>query len=157
MTMTQPAEKAVRELFADLRDAWDRGDGDAYGACFTEDATYTTFVGTVYHGRADIAAGHQALFGAFLKGTRMYEQIDEIRFLGPDAAVVVGRGEVAKKRPRELGKVQTYTLVREADGRWRIAAFHNTKRRSLMEAVSFRLLPASRPLGAAPGASAARA
>lgn len=87
----------------------------------------------------------------------MYEQIDEIRFLGPDAAVVVGRGEVAKKRPRELGKVQTYTLVREADGRWRIAAFHNTKRRSLMEAVSFRLLPASRPLGAAPGASAARA
>ncbi|WP_113703769.1 SgcJ/EcaC family oxidoreductase [Nonomuraea lactucae] len=148
MATIQTGERAVRELFDQLKDAWDRGDGDAYGACFTEDATYTTFVGTVYRGRADIAAGHQALFGAFLKGTVMFNDLVEIRFLGPDAAVVLGTGDVGRKRPRALGKVQTYTLVREADGRWRIAAFHNTKRKSLMEAVSFRLLPASAPRGA---------
>ncbi|MFF5532961.1 hypothetical protein ACFY71_10815 [Streptomyces cinerochromogenes] len=56
--------------------------------------------------------------------------------------MVTGRGDTYKgSRPRRLGKVQTYTLVREADGEWRIAAFQNTKRRPLMEAVSFRFAP----------------
>ncbi|MER6948757.1 SgcJ/EcaC family oxidoreductase [Nonomuraea sp. NPDC000554] len=145
MNTTHTAEQAVRELFGAMEDAWNRGDGAAYGACFTADASYTSFVGTVYRGREDIAAGHQALFDSFLKGTTMFNEIAELRFYGSDAAVVTGRGEVAKKRPGKLPKVQTYTLVREADGRWRIAAFHNTRRRSLMEAISFRFVPASAP------------
>ncbi|MEV4576844.1 SgcJ/EcaC family oxidoreductase [Nonomuraea jabiensis] len=137
----------IQDLFAELEDAWNRGDGAAYGACFTQDATYTTFVGTVYHGRDDLAAGHQALFDTVLKGTKMFNEIAEVRFHGPGTAVATGRGDVAKKRPAKLTKVQTYTLVREADGRWRIASFHNTRRRPLMEAVSFRYVPASRPRG----------
>ncbi|NJP95273.1 SgcJ/EcaC family oxidoreductase [Nonomuraea sp. FMUSA5-5] len=143
--MITTAEQDVRTLFADLEDAWNRGDGHAYGACFTEDASYTTFVGTVYHGRDDLAAAHQALFDSVLKDTRMFNEITGIRFLGPGVAVVTGRGEVAKRRPRTYGKVQTYTLVREGDGRWRIAAFHNTQRKPLMEAVSFRFVPGSAP------------
>ncbi|WP_460917032.1 SgcJ/EcaC family oxidoreductase [Plantactinospora veratri] len=60
----------------------------------------------------------------------MADEIERIRFLGPDTAVLTGRGDTYKgRRPRRLGKVQTYLLVREEDGRWRIAAFHNTKRR----------------------------
>jgi hypothetical protein len=56
--------------------------------------------------------------------------------------VVNGRGDTYKgRRPEKLGKVQTYTLVREGDGQWRIAAFHNTKRKPLMEAASFRFAP----------------
>lgn len=143
--ITTDAEQDIRALFADLEAAWNRGDGDAYGACFTEDASYTTFVGTVYRGRADLASGHQALFSGVLKGTRMVNEITEIRFYGPGVAVVTGRGEVSKKRPGKLAKVQTYTLVREADGRWRIASFHNTKRRPLLEAMSFKFVPASAP------------
>jgi uncharacterized protein (TIGR02246 family) len=138
-------EQEVRDLFDALVSAWDANDGDAYGACFTEDASYTTFAGTVYQGRADIAAGHRALFRTFLKGSRMFNELTGIRFHGPDVAVVTGRGDVGKKRPGRLGKVQTYTIVREADGRWRIAAFHNTRRRPLMEAVSFRFVPDSAP------------
>lgn len=49
-------------------------------------------------------------------------------------------------KARRLGKVQTYVLVRESDGRWRIAAFQNTKHRRLAEAVSFRFAPGTRPL-----------
>ncbi|MET7330581.1 SgcJ/EcaC family oxidoreductase [Nonomuraea sp. NPDC005650] len=137
----------IQELFAELEDAWNRGDGAAYGACFTGDATYTTFAGTVYRGRDDLAAGHQALFDTVLKGTRMFNELTGVRFYGPATAVVTGKGDVARKRPGKLAKVQTYTLVRETDGRWRIAAFHNTRRRPLIEAVSFRYVPASRPRG----------
>ncbi|MFC5835584.1 SgcJ/EcaC family oxidoreductase [Nonomuraea insulae] len=143
--ITIDAEQEIRALFADLEDAWNRGDGDAYGACFTEDAGYTTFVGTVYRGRADLISGHRALFGSVLKGTRMFNEVTGIHFYGPGVAVVTGRGEVSRKRPGRLAKVQTYTLVREAGGRWRIASFHNTKRRPLLEAMSFRFVPDSAP------------
>ncbi|MGC4941123.1 SgcJ/EcaC family oxidoreductase [Kribbella sp. DT2] len=146
MTDTTRGELEVRQVLDRLAESWNRGDATAYGENFTEDATYVTFVGTVYRGRADIAAGHAALFGKFLKGTKLYSEVLDVRLYGERAAIVVTRGDVAKKKPATLAKVQTYTLVREGDGRWRIAAFHNTKHARLMEAVSFRFLPASAPL-----------
>ena len=51
------------------------GNWDAWSDQFTEDATYTSFVGTHYRGRADIAASHAALFGKFLKGTKLFDEI----------------------------------------------------------------------------------
>jgi uncharacterized protein (TIGR02246 family) len=147
MISTQSAEQAVRRVFAAMEDAWNRGDADAFGACFTAEATYTTFMGTVYRGRADIAEGHRALFAKALKGTTMVNELADIRFAGPDVAIVTGRGDVGARRPRRLPKVQTYTLVREADGQWRIAAFHNTRRKPLMEALTTRLAPGSAPRG----------
>ncbi|HEY4570228.1 MAG TPA: SgcJ/EcaC family oxidoreductase [Kribbella sp.] len=130
-----------------LAAAWNRGDGAAYGQEFTTDASYVTYVGTVYRGRDDLAAGHAALFGKFLKDTQMFTEVVELRTYGERTAVVVTRGDVGKKRPRRLTKVQTFTLVLGDDGQWRVAAFQNTKHRRLMEAVSFRMLPASAPLG----------
>ena len=126
------------------QDAWNRGDGVGYGACFTVDATDVTFVGTTYHGADEIGRAHQALFDSFLKGTRLFVEIDDIRMLTPDTAVVVTRGEVAKKTPRKLGKVATYTLVRQ-DGQWLIAAVQKTKHKPLMEAISFKFQPATVP------------
>lgn len=136
---------AIRALLARSQDAWNRGDGAAYGACFTADATDVTFVGTVYHGGPEIGRAHQALFDSFLKGTRLSLQILDIRRYGADTAVVTTRGEVAKKTPRRLGKLATYTLVRGTDGQWRIAAVQKTRHKSLMEAISFRFQPATRP------------
>ncbi|MGI5447413.1 SgcJ/EcaC family oxidoreductase [Streptomyces sp. CA-243310] len=135
-------EAAVREVLARLVAAWDRHDAEAYGALFTEDASYTTYIGTLYRGRRDIVESHRTLFAGFLKGTRLADEMFDIRFHGSATAVVTGRGDTYKgKRPRKPGKVQTYTVVLEADGQWRIAAFHNTRRKPLMEAVSYRLAP----------------
>ncbi|MEU8150619.1 SgcJ/EcaC family oxidoreductase [Nonomuraea sp. NPDC048901] len=136
---------AIRTVLQRSQDAWNRGDGAAYGACFSDDATDVTFVGTVYHGGAEIGRAHQALFDSFLKGTQLVMEILEIRRYGADTAVVVTRGEVVKGTPKKLGKLATYTLVREADGQWRIAAVQKTKHKGLMEAVSFKFQPATKP------------
>ena len=88
------------------------------------------------------------MFRRFLKGTKIANTVVDVRFYGPNAAVVCTRGDNFKRRrpaDTKLAKVQTYTLIREDDGQWRIAAFHNTKRKPLMEGVSFRFLPDSRP------------
>ncbi|MDR7167962.1 uncharacterized protein (TIGR02246 family) [Nocardia kruczakiae] len=138
---------AIRALIERSRDAWNRGDGAAYGACFTADATDVTYLGTVYHGGTEIGGAHQALFDSFLKGTRLTVDIVEIRRYGGDTAVVVTRGESSKGQPKKLGKLATYTVVREADGEWRIAAVQKTQRKTLMEALTFRMQPATRPAG----------
>ncbi|SES70993.1 YybH family protein [Nonomuraea wenchangensis] len=135
---------AITEVLRRGQDAWNAGDGAAYGACFTDDATDVTFVGTVYHGAAEIGRAHQALFDSFLKDTLLTIEIVEIRRYG-DAAVVLTRGEVAKGAPKKLGKLATYTLVRQAGGQWRIAAVQKTKHKPLMETVSFTFQPATRP------------
>ena len=114
----------------------------------TEDATYVTFVGTLYQGRRDIVESHRTLFAKFLEGTKLADEIQGIRLPGPDLAVVNSRGDTYKgdKRPSRLTKTQTTVLVREGDGQWRISAFHNTKGKPLMEAVSFKPPRAPSPL-----------
>lgn len=131
-----------------LIDAWARGDAEAYGRLFTEDGTYTTYVGSHYEGRADITEGHRALFKDFVKGTKVAVSYLDLRFLGKDAAVLTGRGDdysSGKPGLADLSKVQTYTLVRDTDGAWRIAAFHNTQRQNVMERFSFLYSPATAP------------
>ncbi|MEV7235764.1 SgcJ/EcaC family oxidoreductase [Streptomyces sp. NPDC051020] len=138
----------MRPVLDRLTVAWNAGDGAAYGAEFTADATYITYVGTLYTGGAEIGTAHQALFDGFLKGTRLASEIVSMRLTGPDAALVVTRGAVHKGRPGRLDKIQTYALARRADGDWKIAAFQNTRNKALMEALSFRLQPATRPAAA---------
>jgi uncharacterized protein (TIGR02246 family) len=142
---TQSDLTAIQAVLQQSQEEWNRGDGTAYGACFTADATDVTFVGTVYHGGNAIGRAHQALFDSFLKRTRLTLEILDIRRYGADAAVVVTRGDVAKGTPRRLGKLATYTVVRDGDGQWRIAAVQKTQRKPLMEAISFKFQPATRP------------
>ncbi|WP_040791834.1 SgcJ/EcaC family oxidoreductase [Nocardia paucivorans] len=137
---------AIHDLIDRSRQAWDRGDGAAYGACFTDDATDVTYVGTVYHGGAEIGRAHQALFDSFLKDTRLTIEILDIRYYGADTAIVVTRGETSKRRPKKLGKLATYTVVRDTAGQWRIAAVQKTQRKPLMEAFTFLSRPAARPV-----------
>jgi len=137
-------EAGVRALFAQLVEAWNRGDGAAYGECFTDDATYVAWVGTLYRSGSDIGRSHQVLFDTFLKDTKMTIEGDvDVRFYGEDTAVLTTRGDVGKK-PSKGAKVQTFTLVRQ-HGTWKIAAFQNTRRHSLLERISFRFQPGIRP------------
>lgn len=141
-------QRAVCDTLHSLAEAWGAGDATAYGGHFTADATYTTYVGTHYQGRRDITEAHRALFGGFLKDTRLADSFLGIRFYGPDTAVVTSRGDTytgKPKKPAELSKTQSYTLVRQNDRSWRIAAFHNTQRQSVMERISFLWDPSTRP------------
>ncbi|WP_327587793.1 SgcJ/EcaC family oxidoreductase [Nonomuraea sp. NBC_00507] len=137
--------RAITAVLDRLTTAWNRGDGSAYGAQFTADATYITYVGTLYIGAQEIGDAHQVLFDSFLKGTNLASQTRSIRFTGPDTALVITRGDTYKGKPGKLHKIQTYTLLRQPDGDWKIAAFQNTKHQAVMEAISFAFQPASKP------------
>lgn len=118
-------------------DAWARVDAASFGACFTDDATYTTWFGVVYRGPAEIADAHRALWAGPLRGTRLDTEVEEVRFLTDDVAVLATRGDVvrgtAARRPAT--KTQTWVAVREAD-RWRFAVFVNVRRRRALSAFT---------------------
>ena len=127
---TAPDAQAVRDLFRQLLAAWGRGDGAAYGALFTGDAEYVAFDGSNRRGAAAIATEHQQLFDTWLKGTRLVGQIDSLRFLGPDVALVhASGGTIFSGQKDERGRrpsIQTLVAVRRSHG-WRFTAFHNTR------------------------------
>ncbi|WP_037577758.1 SgcJ/EcaC family oxidoreductase [Phaeacidiphilus oryzae] len=129
--------RAIRELGQRLQDAWNRGDAVGYASCFTEDASFVAWNGERGFGREAIAAAHRPLFAGPLAGSRM-SLTDRrlggrhLRFVREDVAIVVAPGVVTRagedpERP-EHASVQTFVLTRDAERRWRVAAFQNTRR-----------------------------
>ena len=132
MTRTDADHARVEELLAALADAWNDGDADAYGALFTEDASYVTFMGEVSRGREQITDGHRWLF-ARMPGSTMTPGTKtrrDIRFPARDTAVVVGQGPGTTAPGPEFAadRVSTvsFVAVRTDDG-WRFAHFQNTR------------------------------
>ena len=130
----QADEKAIMDLFRRLLDDWGRGDGEAYGSRFTEDADYVAFDGSHTKGRREISGSHQELFDRWLKGSRLTGRVLSIKFPSPDVALVHTTGDTllrGKMRPSpERHSIQTLVAVREGAG-WRFAAFHNTRVRPI--------------------------
>jgi uncharacterized protein (TIGR02246 family) len=140
-TTTNPAdEAAVRGLYQQLMDGWNRGSGDAFAAVFTEDGDLVAFDGTHFVGRKEIAPFHQQLFDKWMKGTRLVGQVNYVRFLSPDVAVMHAVGGTVmpgKTEPSpERDSIQTLVATRQG-GEWRITAFQNTRVRLMGNAAAF--------------------
>jgi uncharacterized protein (TIGR02246 family) len=91
-------ETAVRGLYQQLMDGWNQGSGAAFAAAFTDDGDLVAFDGTHLKGRAQIAAVQQRLFDKFLKGTRLVGSVEQVRFLGPETAVMHAVGNTVMRR-----------------------------------------------------------
>jgi uncharacterized protein (TIGR02246 family) len=81
-------EDAIRALYQQLLDGWNKGSGEAFAAPFAEDADLVGFDGTQLKGRQEIASFHQQLFDTFVKGSRLIGKVRSVRFLTPDVAVM---------------------------------------------------------------------
>jgi uncharacterized protein (TIGR02246 family) len=125
-------EADVRQVFHEFCRAWTEGDAEAFGALFTEDADYVSYDGSWATGRAALQSNHDKLFRGVLTKSAMVGEIESIRFIAEDVAVVIGDGSVLMPWRRELPKRrlsrQTIVFVDTADG-WRIASIQNGRQR----------------------------
>ena len=127
-------EAAIQELLGELVDAWNRGDADAYGARYLDDATFTNVNGMFHVSREEFDRRHDEIFRGALKGSTITLTPRKIRFIRPDVAVVdVDCGVFgARVKPPAVhagsdGSLHTsllLVLVNES-GSWWIAAYHN--------------------------------
>lgn len=120
-------ETALREAVKQLENGWNAKNGSSYAKPFAEDADFVVINGMYVKGRAAIEAGHQQIFDTIYKDTTVTLNVEHVRFLRPDVAVVHVKGH--REGPtKELTTDARITVVmtKEKQG-WTIAAFHNTK------------------------------
>ncbi|CAH1197060.1 hypothetical protein PAECIP111891_01044 [Paenibacillus allorhizoplanae] len=131
LRVNEQDQKEIFAIFTALSKSWNDHDGQAFGACFTEDADYVTFNGQHLKGRQAIADIHQELFEGILRGSVMVEGGSlNIRFVTPDMAIVHAVGAIRlrwqKKAPKNRDSINTNVVVKEK-GEWKITAFHNCR------------------------------
>lgn len=106
--------------------AWADNDADAFVANYTEDAT-SILPGSYRENREMIRDRMAASFAGSLKGSRVIDEVQSLRFLGDDAAVVVKSGVLMAGEtdvPAERWAMATWVLAKR-DGKWLLAAYHN--------------------------------
>ena len=125
--MTVTTDREVLTVLDDLYRAWADNDADAFVAAFTPDAT-SILSGSSSVGPAATRDRMAAAFAGPLQGSRVHDEVQSVRYLGDDAALVVARSVVLlagqTEAPADGWVIATWTLTRQ-DGRWLIAAYHN--------------------------------
>ena len=121
-------DQQLRALFQRACQAWTDGDAEAYGACFTADCDYVSFDGTRVHGRENVIESHDKLFRGVLFGSALVGEVESIRYIADDVAVLHGSGSVLvawrTRLPKRRLTRNTLVAVRGAEA-WRFAAIHN--------------------------------
>ncbi len=124
-------ESVVRSLYFQMIDGWNKGSGDAFAAPFAEEGDLVGFDGMHLRGRQEIVSFHQQLFDTFVKGSRLVGKIRNVRFLTPDVAIMHAASGTIMDRQTEIeperNSVHTLVAMKGNDGKWRLAAFQNTR------------------------------
>jgi uncharacterized protein (TIGR02246 family) len=127
MTTANPAD-GVYNVIQAVYDAWADNDADAFAALYTADATVVQ-PGIHKKNKEDIRSTMAAGFAGPLKGSRVLDEPQSIRLIGPDAAIVVTEGGVLMAGETELPSERlvraTWVLAKEA-GQWYVAAYQNS-------------------------------
>ncbi len=119
---------AIQAVLVDSYQAWDAGDAAGLVADYTADAT-AILPGSLRDSREVIRDGMALVFAGPLKGTSTYNKQLSLRFLGNDAAIVVSESGIlfpGQTEVPEAAKVNATWVFEKVDGRWQIAAYHNS-------------------------------
>jgi uncharacterized protein (TIGR02246 family) len=124
---TEADEAAINKVLHDQEVAWNKGDVDDFMRGY-KDSPETTFIGkTVQHGYQPIRERYKTAYSnPDAMGKLDFSEMD-IRMLGPDHAVVVGKFHLTRNAAGGGDASGIYSLIfeREPDG-WRIILDHTS-------------------------------
>jgi uncharacterized protein (TIGR02246 family) len=122
-------EAAIQAVLAASYKAWEAGDADGMVADYTADAT-AIMPGSLRDGREAIRDGMALGFAGPLQGSSTYNKRLSIRFVGRDGAIVISESAILfageTDVPDDARKVYATWVLEQRDGRWLIAAYHNS-------------------------------
>ena len=136
-------EAAIRTLYQQMTDGWNKGSGQAFAATYTDDSDFIGFDGTYMKGRQQIASFHQMLFDKFLKGSCLIGKIRSIRFvtnyiaimIAVSGTVMAGQSDIEPER----NSIHTIVAVKR-DSNWHFAAFQNSRAQYIGRPEAFQAL-----------------
>lgn len=123
-------DTAVRAVPAMVVEAWARGDGEGVAAAFTENVDFIAGDGRHVKGRSNIAPYMQEQFDGWLAGSHVVAEVQDVRFLRDDVALVHTLGGImiageTEVQPDWLG-IQTWVVIEE-EGEWLATAYQNSR------------------------------
>ena len=124
-TASMSDEDMIRARTGEFEQAVSNADAKAIGALFVEDSDLVDQAGTMHHGRAAIEERYRELFEGPYKGAQARLEIESIRFVRPDIAILDGTYELNGMTSTDglpLGIVKgTYTNISvKENGQWMI-------------------------------------
>jgi uncharacterized protein (TIGR02246 family) len=121
-------EAALKQIVQQVQDGWNAHDGRAFAAPFATDADYVIVNGMKIKGREEIEKGHTQIFTTIYKDSHNVGTVKSVRFLRPDVAVVHVEWNLEFSMGGEKRKAQAINtmILTKDNGKWSIAAFHNT-------------------------------
>ena len=135
--VSSPAPKAAEasdreQITAILRSwegAWNSHDMRAFAKLFHEDGVWVLWTGAVWRGRAAIEEGHAAVHKTVFRNSIQRERLEELTFVGPDAAVVRFFGTLTgdERAPDKVIRSRKVLIVTRREGNWRVGWGQNTR------------------------------
>ena len=129
-----PGDRAAdREEITKLVEGWERAwnahDMDAFGKLFHEDGTWILWTGAVWTGRTAIVDGHAAVHKTVFRNSVQRERLEELTFVGPDAAVVRFFSTLTgdERYPGKVVRSRKFLVVTRRYGVWKVSWGQNTR------------------------------
>ena len=121
-------DQIVRVL-ADWEGAWNAHDMRRLAALFREDAVWVLWTGEVWVGRARFESGMTEVHKTVYRNSVQREQLEELTFVGPDAAVLRFQSTLIgdTRYPDQTIHSRKILVLTRKDGQWRIGWGQNTR------------------------------
>ena len=121
-------EIAINEMLSETYQAWETNDADGFVKHYKEDAT-AILPGSLRGSRQAIRDSMAAGFAGPLKGSTSVDKQISLRFVGENAAIGISEAGILFPGETDLPperKVNATWVFEKHDGRWMIAAYHNS-------------------------------
>ena len=119
----------ITALVRSWEEAWNSHDMRALANLFHEDGIWVLWTGQVWTGRKTIEEGHAAVHRTVFRNSIQRERLEELTFVGPDAAVVRFYSTLTgdERSPNEVVRSRKILMVTRREGMWRVGWGQNTR------------------------------
>jgi uncharacterized protein (TIGR02246 family) len=121
----------ITAILGRWEEAWNTHDMAAFASLFHDDGVWVLWTGEVWKGRRVIEEGHAAVHKTIFRNSIQREHLEELTFVGPDAAVVrfcsVLTG--SEQSPNEPIRSRKFLVVTKRRGVWKMSWGQNTRLR----------------------------
>lgn len=118
-------------ILARWEDGWNTHDMAAFASIFHDDGVWVLWTGDVWKGRRVIEEGHAAVHKTVFRNSTQRELLEELTFVGPDAAVVrfcsVLTGD--ERAPKDVIRSRKFLVVTRRQTVWKVSWGQNTRLR----------------------------
>lgn len=121
-------ELAINAMLGEMYEAWAANDADGFVRYYTDDAT-AILPGSLRGSRKAIRDSMATGFDGPLQGSSTVDRQLSLRFVGEEAAIAVSEGGIlfaGETAVPESRRIHATWVFEKRDGRWMVAAYHNS-------------------------------